>query len=86
MSARVLVMAESRRRSIVKAVTYRVLGSSATCIGAWVGTRSIWTGLSIGLADSLVKVVSFCEHERAWHRVRWGIVQRDAADGRGGGI
>lgn len=86
MSDRVIIRAESRRRSMLKAVTYRALGSTATCLVAWLVTGSFMTGLSIGLADSLVKVVSFYVHERAWHRVTWGVIETEAADGRGGGI
>jgi len=86
MSERVPVRVESHRRSIVKAVTYRVVGSSVTGLVAWAVTGSLRAGLSIGLADSAIKVFSFYLHERAWHRVKWGLVEEDLADGRGGGI
>jgi uncharacterized membrane protein len=86
MSRRRHIVSESHKRSILKAVSYRLVGSTVTCSVAWFMTGSVWTSLSIGLADSLIKVVSFYFHERAWHRVKWGLVEQSVADGRGGGI
>lgn len=77
---------ETHWRSMAKAVSYRIVGSTATSLVAWFVTGSLWTGLSIGLVDSLIKVVCFYFHERAWHRVKWGLAKIETADGQGGGI
>ena len=77
---------EMRRRSLVKALTWRVMGTFGTCLIGWCITGSLRLGLGISLVDSAVKLFGFYFHERAWHRVRWGLAVQEPADGQGGGI
>jgi uncharacterized membrane protein len=81
-----MIGTELHRRSIVKAVTWRLMGTFGTCLVAWWVTGSLRTGLGISLVDSAIKVLGFYVHERAWHRVSWGIAEPGPADGQGGGI
>ncbi|MBU4459937.1 MAG: DUF2061 domain-containing protein [Verrucomicrobia bacterium] len=80
-----MIGTELHRRSIVKAVTWRLMGTVGTCLVGWWVTGSLRTGLGISLVDSAIKVFGFYFHERAWHRVTWGIGP-GPADGQGGGI
>lgn len=63
-----------RRRHLAKAVSYRVFGSLATVAIAFVLTGDAAISASIGLADSLAKIGLFYLHERAWYRIKWGVV------------
>lgn len=60
---------ELHRRSILKAVTWRVMGTVGTCLVAWWVTGSLRIGLNISLVDTAIKIFGFYIHERAWHRV-----------------
>lgn len=76
-------MNETHRRSIVKALSYRLLGSTATGIVGWWATGSICMGAIVGLADTLVKLGLYYAHERVWQRVAWGIPSNKMEDGSG---
>ena len=69
-------MFESRKRSIAKAVSYRVLGSLLTAaIALWLSGQ--WDiALGIGLLDGVAKMGAYFVHERLWARVRWGVPRR----------
>lgn len=66
---------ESRRRSIAKAVTWRVVALIITVGTAWVITRSVDLAVAVGIADTAVKVGSYYLHERAWNAFSFGRVQ-----------
>ena len=76
---------ESRSRSLVKSVSWRVCAFFLTFFAGWILTGSVRTGAAIGLADFCSKIVTFYGHERLWLRVRWGLLQPDQA-GPGEGI
>ena len=77
---------ETRRRTIVKAASYRVFGTLVTTLIGWFVTGSIGAGLGIGLADSALKIGVFYAHERLWHRVHWGRLPYDVRADPGSGI
>jgi uncharacterized membrane protein len=62
-----------RKRHLAKAVTYRLFGSIGTAAIAYAATGDARIGASIGALDSVAKVALYYLHERAWHRVRWGV-------------
>ncbi|MDD4102030.1 MAG: DUF2061 domain-containing protein [Kiritimatiellae bacterium] len=72
---------ELRRRSVLKAVSWRAMGTLGTCLVGWLVTGSLQVGLSISLLDSAIKVFGFYAHERAWHRVTWGLASCDESVG-----
>jgi uncharacterized membrane protein len=63
---------ESHRRSIAKAVSYRVFASVLTCLIAWALTGRFSVGLQIGLLDGVTKLFGYFLHERVWARIKWG--------------
>ena len=63
---------ESHRRSIAKAVSYRIFASGLTCMIAWWLTEKLSVGLQIGLLDGVTKLVGYFLHERVWARIQWG--------------
>ncbi len=74
---------ELRRRSIAKAMTWRLAGTLGTCLVGWWITGSLRIGVSIGLVDSGIKILAFYFHERAWHRVSWGFADPALSSAQG---
>lgn len=67
---------ESRLRSFLKAITYRITGTITTAILVWILTGSFDIALAIGALEPLVKIVIYYLHERAWQSVPRGTVRR----------
>lgn len=66
---------ESHRRSVVKAITYRVLGFVITVGVTWAVTGEASLAATVGAVDALVKIGVFYFHERAWNRSRFGRIK-----------
>ena len=71
MAEKVLIM-ESYRRSVVKALSYRVIGTFATTLVALTVTGQMQYALTIGLLDSVAKTGLYVAHERLWNRISFG--------------
>ncbi|MFM9889490.1 MAG: DUF2061 domain-containing protein [Rickettsiales bacterium] len=63
---------DSHRRSLVKAVSWRITGSIDTFLISWLVTGHPIIALSISAIEVFTKIFLFYLHERIWHRVRWG--------------
>ena len=63
---------ETKRRSIVKAITWRTLGTIDTIVIAFVLTGEIKTALSIGGIEIFAKMIVYFFHERIWNMIKWG--------------
>jgi len=63
---------ETKRRSIVKAITWRTLGTIDTIVIAYVLTGEIKIALSIGGIEIFTKMILYFFHERAWNMIKWG--------------
>jgi len=66
---------ESRLRSLLKAASYRVVGSITTTLLAWIVTGDWKVSLSIGALEPLVKTIIYYLHERAWQQVPRGTLR-----------
>ena len=60
---------ESRRRSLLKAVSWRVLATATTVLIAWAVYRDIKPALAIGGIEFVAKFVVYYLHERAWQKL-----------------
>ena len=60
-----------RRRSIAKAVSWRVIGSLSTFALAWLITDNLTLAASIVAAEIAAKTAFYYLHERAWSLVSW---------------
>jgi uncharacterized membrane protein len=67
---------ETKRRSLVKALSWRVFATVITASVAFVMTRRLTFALQIGLVDTLIKVFVYFAHERVWQRIPYGRVER----------
>jgi uncharacterized membrane protein len=61
---------ETHRKSLLKAVSWRIVGSIDTFVISWLVTGSAKIGLGISAVEVVTKIVLFYVHERAWSRVK----------------
>lgn len=66
---------KSYKRHIAKAVTWRVVGTIDTFLLSWFISGSPVTGLKIGFAEVITKMVLYFFHERLWYKIRIGVKQ-----------
>jgi uncharacterized membrane protein len=64
-------MKDSRIRSIVKALTWRMIATSTTMALAFAATGDLKLAGAIGVADVIIKLFFYYVHERAWGRISW---------------
>ena len=64
-----------RKRSIAKALTYRVLSVSLTFLISLVITGKLSWATAIASAEALTKIALYYFHERIWSKVSWGKVK-----------
>lgn len=70
------IIRESRRRHIAKTLTWRGVGTLDTMLLSWAITGNPLTGLQIGLAELLTKMILYYLHERVWYRTNFGLPNR----------
>ncbi len=63
---------ETHKRSIVKALSWRVIAVCITTVTAYVFTKETSIALGVGIVDSLVKLGTYYGHERLWARLSFG--------------
>lgn len=65
-------MAEKHYRSVVKSVSWRVVGTLDTIVISFFVTGEIKLALSIGAVELFTKVALYYAHERAWNKIPLG--------------
>ena len=60
---------QSRKRHLAKTITWRIVGTLDTILLSWLITGNPWTGLKIGLAEVITKMVLYYFHERVWFKI-----------------
>jgi len=63
---------ETHIRSIIKAVSYRLLGSGATGLLTWIVTQKLDFAFFVSIGDFAIKIILYYLHERIWSRIKWG--------------
>jgi uncharacterized membrane protein len=63
---------ETKRRSIVKAVTWRAVATLLTLVVAYVFTGTIAESLGIALTAAILNIIAYYCHERTWNWIQWG--------------
>ena len=61
------------RRSVVKAVTYRLVIMCLDFVTIYLLTGAAKVAVGFMVASNLYTTVAYFVHERVWSRVRWGI-------------
>jgi len=63
---------EAHTRSIMKAVSYRLLAAVATGTIAFVFTRRLDISLGIAAVEAVAKIICYYIHERLWSFIKFG--------------
>ena len=66
-------MFASKSRSILKTISWRIVGTLDTMALGWIITGSPLVGLKIGGLELVTKFVLYYFHERIWLRSKYGI-------------
>ena len=70
------IIVESRLRSVLKAVSWRVLATLTTMVIAYFVTGNVGDALKIGSVEVVVKLVIFYLHERTWAQLPLGAMRK----------
>ena len=65
-------ISEKPVRSIVKAISWRVVGTLDTLVVSYFLTGEIALATSIASVDFVTKMILYFFHERIWNGIKWG--------------
>lgn len=68
---------ESNRRHLLKTFSWRFLATVDTIILAAIISGNPFTGLKIGIAEVLTKMILYFFHEKLWYRINYGLISRN---------
>jgi len=71
-SFEVVKNSDKAARSILKAISWRMVGTIDTILISWIITGEITLALSIGLIEVVTKMLLYFFHERVWNLIQWG--------------
>jgi uncharacterized membrane protein len=63
---------EKPLRSILKTVSWRIVGTVDTIAISWLLTGEIETALAIGSVELVTKMILYFGHERLWNMISFG--------------
>jgi uncharacterized membrane protein len=66
----------SRKRSIVKAITYRIVVMCLDFTTIYLFTGRIRVAVGFMIASNLYTTAVYLLHERAWAHVNWGVIEK----------
>ena len=66
----------SNKRHILKTFSWRAVGTLDTIILGWIITGNPLTGLKIGSAEVITKMLLYYIHEKLWYKIDYGLNQR----------
>lgn len=66
----------SNKRHVLKTFSWRGIGTLDTIVLGWVITGNPLTGLKIGGAEVVTKMLLYYGHEKIWYRINYGLDQR----------
>ena len=64
---------ETRKRTVLKAASYRVFATMTVFAVSFLYTGSFASAASIGLTAAVAKTLLYYFWERLWNRVSWGL-------------
>lgn len=65
-------MKEKRKRSIVKAISWRITGTLDTFVVSYIITGKVTIALSISGVEVFTKMLLYYFHERTWNKIKFG--------------
>jgi len=68
-------MKEKHYRSVIKAISWRTVGTIDTIIVSYFITGNLVMAVSIGSIEVITKMFLYYLHERAWNRTNFGRIK-----------
>ena len=65
-------MSDQLERSLVKTISWRITGSTATFLIAYVMTGNFAVAGIIGITQVISNTILYYIHERLWNKISWG--------------
>lgn len=65
-------MTESKTRSLIKAISWRVCGTLATIVLVYLFTKKMDISVMVGGLEAAVKMILYYLHERFWNGISTG--------------
>ena len=65
-------MVASKKRSLAKTISWRVIATTDTFILAWLFTSDEVIAASIAGLEVVTKLILYYVHERGWSSLEWG--------------
>jgi uncharacterized membrane protein len=66
----------SNKRHILKTFSWRAIGTLDTMLLGWLISGNPLTGLKIGGAEVVTKMLLYFGHEKLWYRINFGLDRR----------
>ena len=63
---------EKPLRSILKSISWRIVGTIDTIIISYLVTGTLSMAFSIGAVELITKMLLYFFHERVWNSIKWG--------------
>jgi len=63
----------SRKRSVLKAITYRGIIVCLDFLVIYLLTGKVMTAAAFMIVSNIYTTVGYFLHERAWARIKWGL-------------
>ncbi|MBY0110981.1 DUF2061 domain-containing protein [Patescibacteria group bacterium] len=63
---------ETRTRSLVKAIIWRLVATTFTWIVMFFFTQDVWGSLGGTLAAGVLGTIGYYFNERVWNHIHWG--------------
>lgn len=74
-----IIQRESRLRSFLKGLTWRIIATGTLVAAAWWYTGDTTLAFSFGAVEFVAKLVLYYLHERAWQMLPRGTVRKVVA-------
>ena len=67
----------SNKRHILKTFSWRFIGTLDTFTISWIITGNLFTGVKIGLIETISKMILYFCHEKFWYKINFGLDRRN---------
>jgi uncharacterized membrane protein len=65
-------VSDTTRRSVIKTISWRITGSSATFLIAYLISGNMSIAGTIAVIQLTANTILYYIHERIWNKIRWG--------------
>ena len=72
-------ISDSNKRHIIKTISWRGVGTLDSVLFGWIITGNPLTGLKIGGAETVTKMLLYFGHEKLWYKINYGLDKRNRA-------